>query len=209
MSKTPQEMAEILAELDALDEAPAQTSEVEDAAIFGAALEAAQTGPEALEALRALSPAEEERLRGPLEGLALLSGASKRGDLPQERSAQLLAALPVGGKSAKVIPFTQRAPFRAAIAAAAAVVLFFGVTLLLKGGGDMAEAPTTQSALTVQAELLRAEARLVEVERDSLKALVSSPAGPPSPVGDHFLRQLRQARFEVLRARRQASARRM
>ncbi len=211
------EEAEILAELEALGEDTPEPFELDDARIVGLALDAARRGPAAIEALPLADDARLDRLKAPLATLHTLRASTREGDLDELQAHRIWKAikaeLPSPAQAPRVIPWTQRASVRAAFALAAAIllVIFFGTLLPMglvdapTGGPERAASP----APTAQIELEAAEAHLKQVEQRSLKTLMSGAQAPTGPAGDHFLRNLREARFDAHRARQQARARRL
>lgn len=219
----PEELADIIAELKALGEDPIGADELGDAAILSGALDALRDGPQAVEALDAPSPEARARLQAPLAGLHRLRASTPEGVLDPQRSEALFdglaARLPAQApRRAKVIPFPLRPAFQIFFAAAAAILLvaflgFVGVFTVPNQGEPSSMAKGERPDLTrvvAQVELEMAESHLKEVEMSSLKTLMSARQAPEGPIdGDHYLRDLRQARSDAVRARRQARARRL
>jgi len=101
----------------------------------------------------------------------------------------------------------RRSSMSALFAAAAAILMVLAASLIWRASIDNPiEAPT---AVVAQVELEKAEKVLSQVERTSLKTLMAAQTVPAGQGGDHFLRNLRQARSDALRARRQARVRRL
>jgi hypothetical protein len=208
-----EELEAIAAELEALGEPLPEdmAQELAQARALAQVQEAVQRGAQAVESLPEALPAQSDAL----EGLHRLRAASGQDQLSAPRADALWGELanklpqPERAGGGQVISMARWVRWGSAVAAVAAVLL---VALLWTQQGD----PTLDnvgaevaSQEVPQVELERAQARLSQVEAESLKALMAQASPLGSRPGDHGLRRLRQARTEAARARFQARARRL
>lgn len=216
---------EVLAELEALGELPPEDDELEAGALLGQVLDASRLGADAIDALPIPDAPRAEAMEAPLATLHLLRAVHGEDDLEPERAdalweevarqlpAQRQEARPERG--AAVIPLWRRAPMQAVFAVAAAIIAVLFVTRILNQDGPHSPTQPTMAGPEVaatpvpQIELERAEAHLLDTERNALKTMMNANALPQLPSGDHHLRALRQARHDAARARVQARARRL
>ncbi len=138
--------------------------------------------------------------RAALAPLRLASPAARldpaRADLLWQRVADQLRP------AAAVLPSRRRAAQVVAWAAAAAA-------LLLSLGLWLSRPDPALNGPVAQRDLLQAEARAERVEAEALQRLMRAPEAPAGEhPGDHALRELRQARYDLLVARHQARDRR-
>ncbi len=232
----PDELAAIRAELEALGE-DIDDDELEQewtaAALANQSLDAVRLGVDAIEALPQPSASVANALSTPLAGMhRIRASRPDGGELTDERAAVLLGGVMETldqaqrpAKTAKVIPFPARRWVQAAVAMAATflVVAFVGLIISSTMTFDAEPPPHSAPAAAPQIskaeepaaadqvepfELNRAEERLAQVERSALKAVMGTGAASQTP-GDHALRSLRKARYDAIRARQQARARRL
>ncbi len=211
----PEELRAIIAELESLGEEPPEDllAELRQAEALSEVLDATRGGHKAVETLPLQHAAVLGSQPQTLAGLHLLRGASQEAQLSHQRAdvlwREVQHQLPAPSHSPKVVPLRSRWMWTSVAAMAAAILLVFLVGILQK---DAKFSPTTQpnKGAVAQIELEQAEQNLRTIERESLRQLLSArntPAGAQQ--GDHFLRNLRQARHEAVRARFQARVRRL
>ena len=191
------EVAAIAAELEALGESVPDDIEAELAAarVAGEITSAARAGQAAVEALDAPDAPEA------LDALHLLrgaAGADTLGAFAHRRGLQRVREqLDVAAPTAKnVIPLWRRGPVQMVLAVAALLALVMGAVLLQPGSVQLPESRVVQ-----------AQRHAGEVERAALRQLMAGAT--PTVPGDHGLRALREARYDVVAARAEARARRL
>ncbi len=194
------ELAAIAAELAALGEPIPEemAAELAEAELVSEVLASARLGREAVSELPD-TPAPEG-----LDALHMLrgaAGADELGEFGRRRGLQRVReqlhhveAQPVG--SAPVIALWQRRSVQAFVAAAALVAFVIGALFLTPPG---VQPPSAHVAAASQ--------RAGELERQALRELMAGTA--TATPGDHGLRELRQARYELVAARAEARARRL
>jgi hypothetical protein len=192
------ELAAIAAELEALGEPLPEelAAELAEASLVSEVLVAASDGKDAVASL------PDDAAPQALQTLHLLRGAAGAdglGEFAQRRGLQRvheqLARAQAPG-TGSVIPLWRRRSVQVFLAAAA-MVAFVVAALWLQPAPVPGPSPI----------VAQAEQRASDLERMALQQLMSGTA--QATPGDHGLRELREARYDVVAARAQARARRL
>lgn len=193
------DLAAIEAELRALGEPLDEDlgEELREARLVSDVLAAAGGGADAVSRLEGDAPEALDTLHM-LRGAA---GADELGEFAMRRGLQRVREqvqpkVETQEQPDNVVPLWRRGPVRVLLAAAA-VLLVAAATLFLLPVTPQGPSPN----------VVQAQQRVTQVEAQALKKLMAGAA--TAEPGDHGLRELRQARYDVIAARAKARARRL